>query len=143
MSKELKYIDELDYVLHFLATNPYAKGFISDGEMWDHIQKTEMRMEGSKLVMYLNKLVKDNYVHIEIPNVKESTANYKISFEGLIQDELGGYHQLYLKDIESRTIQNKLKNIQKWQLILTIILAFGALVASIYYGLEIINILSK
>jgi len=143
MSKELKHIYELDYVLHFLATNQYAKGFISDGEMWKRLEQTEMRMTGEKLIMYLNKLVNDNYVHIEIPNTEEAIANYKITFEGLIQDELGGYHQLYLKDIESRTIQNKLKNIQEWQLVLTIILAIGASVASIYYGLEIIKILSQ
>jgi len=143
MSKELKYINELDYVLHFLATSQYAKGFITDGEIWERLKQSEMRMSGEKLIMYLNKLVKDNFANIQIPNTKEAISIYKISFEGLIQDELGGYHQLYLKDIESRELQNQQNSIQKQMRNLTWILAICGTVASIYYVLEIINILSK
>jgi hypothetical protein len=102
MCKELKYITELNYVLHFLATNPYAKGFITHSEIFSRLQATEMRMDGNKLLLYLNELEKDNYIHIEF---RESIANYRISLEGLIHDELGGYNSLYL---ENNKIRNKL-----------------------------------
>lgn len=135
MNKELKYIDDIDYVLHFLATSPYAKGQLSDAELWEYIKSTEKRMSGDRVVKILNKLTNDKYVEI-YNSPLEKFVRYKISFDGLLQDELGGYRTKYLEN-------NKLKNIQKWQFWLTLIIAIGAIFASIYYILEIIKFFSK
>lgn len=141
MKKELKYIEELDYILHFLATNPYAKEHLSDEEIFERLKSTEKRMTGEWLNKILIKLTNDKYIEQEKTNTKppfiyKEHRRYKITFDGLVQDELGGYYTIYLEN-------NKLKNIQKWQFRLTLYIGLGAIVASIYYILEIIKFFSK
>lgn len=136
MEKESKYIDELDYILHFLATSPYAKGNITDGGILEHLD-TSKNITAGRLIKILNKLSNDNFVEVEEikPHLGSMVlsygiSTYKISFNGLVQDEIGGYKAIYLEN-------NKLKNIQKWQFRLTLYIGLGAIIASIYYILEI------
>lgn len=150
MDKNLKYTEELDYVLNFLASSPHSKGHITHAELWDILKKTEKRMTAEKLQRILNKLTKDMYVEVSIPNNNNGVANYKISFDGLVQNELGGYHELYLRDIELREIHLRQNLIQEQQIKnskqivwLTIILVISSAIAAFYYSIEIYKFFTK
>lgn len=148
MKKELKSIDELDFILHFIATKPDDEENPTDGEsvgnILERLKSTEKSMTIEWLIKILNKLSNDKYVEQQIVKINpynpilmsliqnEEYITYKITFDGLVQDELGGYHSIYLEN-------NKLKNIQKWQNRLTSFIAIGAFFTSVYYILEIIK----
>ena len=150
MDKNLKNIEEIDYVLNFLATSPYSKGHITHAKLWDILKETEKSMTAEKLLRILNKLTKDIYVEASIPNNSNGVANYKISFDGLVQNELGGYHELYIRDLELREIQHRQNLIQEQQIKsskqivrLTFILVISSAFAAIYYLIEICKIFTK
>jgi|GEM_PF-4704755 len=150
MKKELKYIDELDFILHFLATNPDDEESPlktrTDGEtIYDILEQlnSERTINKERLIKILNKLSNDKYVEekaykgSQLPQLQyRPQTRYKITFDGLVQDEIGGYRAIHLEN-------NKLKNIQKWQFRLTLYIGLGAIVASIYYILEIIKFFSN
>lgn len=139
--KELKYIDELDYILDFLAKIPHrpeSTGYEYIQNIYSMLKSTNNEMTFDRFFQIINKLSKDNYVETKIIS---GGTNCKISFDGLVQNELGGYKAIYLENNRSKInqiIQDKrITDIQNQQLYLTFILAFGALVASFYYILEI------
>lgn len=113
MKSKLKHIHKLDYVLHFLANNSYKSGHISNFEILEQTKGTKLEMSIELLDMILRKLDSDKYVEYKVinkdigNNISTSLNTYRINFEGLVFDELGGYNALYLEN-------NKIRNIQRW-----------------------------
>lgn len=142
MKKELKYIDELDFILHFLATKQDGKEFQSIGQIMELLKSTDKNFSKERLIKIMNKLSNDEYVEEKQMDsslgsiVLNIGSTYNITFDGLVLDELGGYHSIYLEN-------NKLKNIQKWQFRLTLYIAIGTIIAGIYYFLEIWKYFTK
>ena len=154
MNKELKIIDEIDFVLHFLATSPDVKEYLTHPELreilWKYLKSFGKSMSQERFAKILNKLSNDKYIEqnsSEIPRPepitqvdKHNMANKpldkitkdRISYDGLNLEEMGGYRSKYIK-------KNRIYIILKWQFCLTLILAIGASIASFYYILEIIK----
>jgi len=142
MDKELKYLFELDYVLHFLATSPYAKGLITEKDLTKHIS-TEI-IQNERLLKILNKLIKDNFLKTEIRELNTGIESvYIITFDGLVYDELGGYNATYLENNKLKNILEQQNKNQEQIKYLTIIIAIGTGMAAIYYFLEIVKYFSK
>ena len=128
MNKTFDYLGRIDAVLFFLAKSFDAKPFISHVKLVDDFNKDKKdKVSGDVLQKILNKLEKDEYVYKEL---REGIALYSISWEGLLQNELGGYKALHSAEI-------RLKRITITTFILTLSIALGAFFASIYYIIEI------
>ena len=148
---KLKPIEQLDYLLEFLSNNMHAKPKIS---LVDILKYTDYNIcdDGAELVQVLNKLIKDGYADFENVNMGVSALSYPevdtyiryffATFEGkfLISME-GGYQGLHLRQHAESIRLAKLekldranRNAQTW---LTVLIAFGTLVAAVYYGIEV------
>lgn len=130
----------LDFILKHLNHGGRAE-FISEIETayrWDLIG-----IEADKEVnIILNKLVKDGNVlsqkrkEIQNHNWIETGVEYYISFEGKYLLENGGYTQKIMEDKSINTtnqIRQQRQQINNW------IVAVGAIVAGLYYGIQMLK----
>lgn len=116
-------IEVIDKVLHFFATKEIAKTYIP----YDLILHS-FKLYTNDLIMILNKLKKDEYVcREEITNklTKEVVNGYRITFEGLLFYNQGGYEQEMIRrnaesirveklEISQQTLMAKLNVLTGW-----------------------------
>ncbi|MGO4921620.1 hypothetical protein [Maribacter spongiicola] len=152
----MEHIKILDELLIFLSkTNenqfPYIKNELEKES--DFLKN----IENSLLHAALLKLVKDGYVNEESeeytdPLFKTPKINYfyKISFEGLVFMNHGGYENLIRKNQTLENLRNEMTERQnaleekqvrfQGQIVfLTWAIALGTLIAAVYYFLEILK----
>lgn len=89
-----------------------------------------------KIWYILNKLVEDGYLHKTVANARHDYF-YTISFNGSVFIENGGYIAKSIRDAFEHNRLEKLEisqmESQKSMTRLTMIIAFGTLVAAVYY----------
>ena len=139
---------KLDAVLSGLSI--YGK-YIPD--IHQHLQIPTITSTTYEVQLIINKLIRDNnaeeikvQMHYDGPPQFEPPGGtwnifYKISFEGSLLITNGGYTQLAINDAYENTRLEKLEKKQKENQIfltwLTVVLAFGALVETIYYLVDL------
>jgi len=133
-------IEKLDHVLNWFATSSFDKGGIEVDDIKRLIPEIS---ELDELNRILNKLVKDAYIDA---HKKEetfdaifgkkviTTIRYQTTFEGYIFAEQGGY-KAEIKQANAES--TRLIAVENQTLLLTLILAVGALIASVYYVVEL------
>ena len=122
--------DKIDSILSYIcnADQPPYRTF---GEVY---KDNGYENNSKELIEILLKLEKDKYVHTELNS--ENIKRYYSTFDGRMFLAKSAYKQQKLDEEKEK---NQIKEIQKIQLYLTIILAIGAAVASVYYLIEIIK----
>ncbi|MBA0883599.1 hypothetical protein [Flavobacterium undicola] len=146
---ELKILDE---ILKTLSISDSVKWFEIMNETLDRCEFLK-DVDHFTFQVALLKLVKDDYVietNKDIDNPKKT--HYNISFEGLFFIKNGGYenqnlksHQVEMEVVEMKKMQSLLEaknaSLQVQLVVLTYLIAFGTLVAAIYYLLEVLAFL--
>ena len=119
MNEKLSPIQKLDYVLEFLARNEYAKGGITDGKLIDEISKVHPQFKqgndyGSDMIRLLEKLVKDeNVIHDDV-GYSDRPKVYRITFEGKLLIQHGGYISDYNNKIaKEKAISDQNQRMEK------------------------------
>ena len=152
----MKHLNILDDLLRYLLITKHNQfnSFVQDKD-----NKTILLnlIDNSILHSALLKLVKDGYVNQNSDNVTDrifgttKTDHYfKISFEGTVFIENGGYENEYQKTQKEQNDYSELKKKQslleekqisnQFQIVvLTWIIALGTLIAGLYYVLEILD----
>ncbi len=129
--KELSPIDKLDTVLTFLYDN-YSKYRFTLPVLATQLIKEFPQLDlWGELVSILNKLEKDEFV--EFDDRDDPNRVYRITFEGKLFKQLGGYKE---KD-KIEKAKNLRMNLQNFAI------ALGTSVAGAYYLLEIIKFVVK
>lgn len=152
----MEYTKILDELLKYLSVTEHTQfAYIRN----DANKKSEFLkdIDNSTLHSALLKLVKDDYVNTEMedsidPIFKSPRKDqyYKISFEGLVFINNGGYENLYYENQKQKSQFAELKKKQslleqkqvsnQFQIVLlTWIIAFGTIVAAVYYLFEILS----
>lgn len=152
----MKHLNILDDLLRYLSITKHNQfnSFVQDKE-----NKTILLNLIDKSILHsaLLKLVKDGYVNTESENSIDPLFKspkkdhyYKISFEGMVFIENGGYEN---QNRENQRIENwnnemteRQNALEKKQVssqfqivVLTWIIALGTLIAGLYYVLEILD----
>lgn len=143
MEDKISLTDKADNVLKFLATSPFAKPLITFDDIHKH---TPFDQQAYVLKQIIEQLEKDEYISQEIREENYNGENrkmtyYKITLKGEFFSNLGGYNYLTLEKASLDELKNQNKKISKQMLCLTRIIAFGTLIAAVYYGIEIIKFL--
>ena len=133
--KELSPLEKLDAVLMALEKHHSEKhhDLISVQQILD-IENPQVKWGETSFI--LKKLVRDNYIDardVKIPNTESYNTYYMINFDGRILNQSGGYYRKFTKE-KSLLRRIRLQNI---------LLAFGAVVAGIYYLKEIVMFLIR
>jgi hypothetical protein len=146
-------IEQLDYILKFMANDPSARGNVTDGQIEKEINPRRgdgyisIIISPGDIVKVLNKLVLDGYVHREIPEAGQfmsgapipsnKISRYSVTWEGKFFLGQGGYAgELKEKtkkelEVERRHLADEIRATQMTNL--TYVLAAGTTVAALYY----------
>ena len=142
MITTLSPIDQLDYVLNFLATSDLAKEPLTTIKILVEFRdKHDLEFQAGDLNRILDKLVDERYIHKktvdDIPYyLKDSqppsfSDMYSITFDGKLFNQIGGYKEKYRKDnLEAANIRSDLalrKRNDRLLAIGTVGVAIGAL----------------
>jgi hypothetical protein len=152
----MKHLNILDDLLRYLSITKHNQfnSFVQDKD-----NKTILLNLIDKSILHsaLLKLVKDGYVNTESDNSIDPLFKspkkdhyYKISFEGMVFIENGGYENEYRKnqkeqieysDLQKRQslLEDKQLKTQNQLVFLTFLVALGTLIAGLYYVLEILD----
>jgi len=145
-NKELKILDELLTTL--LVSNSVKHDKIINETIY-RCQYLE-NVEQYTFQMALLKLSKDDYVMLTNINVNEPIkSDFRISFEGIVFNKNGGYEKQNKKNLQMETevseiekrqsaLESKNTSLQYQLVVLTYLIAFGTLLSSIYYLLEVL-----
>ena len=139
---ELSAIQQLDVVLRLLYND---KGNARLSYIKERLLvENNIKLDGEEITRILNKLIKEGYVehfdrhlrhHDPYTLSPEIDRHYWISFEGkLLIETVGSYEQKIKNDAAENS---RLIKAERATRILTIILAFGALIAAVYYCTEL------
>jgi hypothetical protein len=98
-NENLSPVQQLDEVLKFLATSPFARPYLTDAGIHEHLKS--VKFDGAELLRILNKLKKDNYIDFEDRQMSSNSAIqapiglmtrvYWITWEGKLFAENDGY----------------------------------------------------
>jgi hypothetical protein len=133
----------------YIQNNEAVLTFVYD----NHISKTlNDRKESSDMLLMIQKLLDDKYIY-SIPS-DNNVLTYKITFDGLVFHQKGGYDQQrknnqaeidYIKRLATKTEDNTLFQTasQKKINLLTFFVALGTLIAACYYLEEILKFVEK
>jgi len=125
-------IKHLDNILTILKGFPEQ----TPEEVSEFLSSIHQPLDSKYTKLALKKLVKDGYAE-EIERINDTNDQYvfytyKITWEGLTILELGGYAYLHQDFVRSKQEKSQI-------VILTLILAAGAAIASLYYLFEIVK----
>jgi hypothetical protein len=142
-------IQKLDLVLDFLANNFKAKPWITDGVLYTELVALHPELGidefGSDLIRILEKLIKDGNVDFHDTHFPTDAGvfgpqenilrRYKITFDGKLLSENGGYQQV-LKSSETRkrwedSLLEKGERNGEWLNFLTLILGIGTIALAV------------
>jgi hypothetical protein len=136
-------IHKIDFNLNFFATSKMGQKYMPYLMILD-----VLHFPTNELTMILNKLVKDDCVAREtITNAKslEKSIDYRITFEGLLFYQQGGYEQELIRHRAENTrldnIESSQRQFRRTQNVLLTLVAVGTLVAALYYSVELLNYL--
>ena len=126
-------IHYLDTVLKYLATRA-SEASLQVWEVYKGLEREGFKFTESGVSIILDKIVKD-----EFAGVYKGSSSYffKITFEGLVFYEQGGYRKRLLKDSFSARQEELNKMNQKILFWFTGIVAVGTFIAAIYYIIQI------
>jgi hypothetical protein len=156
-------IQLLDEVLTFICVKPIAKGNIEQGKLITELKKVIPLIDieddfASQILRVFDKLEKENYIICEQRNVRYNDLSgegatrleycYRVTFDGKLFFEQGGYSKKYAHDESER---NRLTALESSQLEyneaqrkqaatlnkLTFWVAVGTLLAAVYYMTEL------
>ena len=142
-------IKQIDGLLNYLYSDRGNSSFESILSGLNAIEESK-DIAGDELLRMLNKLIRDGFVHFEdIPAGYDDPftkapikfRRYSISFDGKLFIEQGGYTQQAIRrnaeSIRVETLERFQKATADRMTYLTIILAAGALIAALYYLVEL------
>lgn len=125
-------IEKVDKILEFFKSRTDNAG-IGKEYLWNlYIQKTpELEINRMLYEEILKMLIADGY--LRETNREDAQPTYNLTLKGLA---FSGYNN---RELEVQDLKGRTKRLERWNLILTTLIAIGTLVAAIYYVLEIIN----
>ena len=127
-------IDNLDTVLNYFATGVRNESMVFTRQVYFDFKNEGSLISESALQVIINKLVKDEFVSLIHVYTEKS---FKITFEGLVFHQQGGYKQKLVNDNFIKSQQDSNKKTQKILFWFTGIVAIGTLISAIYYCIEI------
>jgi hypothetical protein len=149
MEKSLAPIQKLDIVLDFLSNNLKATPSITDGVLYSALIALHPELDtdefGSDLIRMLEKLIKEGNVDFHDTHYpieagllgpqEHVVRNYKITFDGKLLSDNGGYMQT-LKSSEARkrwedSLLEKGERNGEWLNFLTLILGIGTIALAV------------
>ena len=130
MNNELTPLLKIDEVLHHINLSFDSKNPTNFKTIYDAMGKNyPEQIDEMELMNILRKLEKDKYIEAKIT---EEKTDYYMTYDGTLFDSVGGYYK-------ENSIKESLLRIKTATFILTIVLAAGTVVASIYYLNELFN----
>jgi hypothetical protein len=127
-------LEKIDSVLNFLKSRQGLSAQFTKEYIWSYyIEKTPELEINSQLYNEIFITLLDNAFIRENKQLDDSPSTYHITVEGLT---FSGFHQDYLnleKDKSHRKVyESQMRNLTRW-------IAFGTVVAAIYYLFELLD----
>ena len=130
-------IDILDGILTYIRAN---SKFATEDDIKGNMPEREKHYFERAILM----IEKDGYVFSKDKSIPSgSRTTFYISFEGLVFLEQGGYRGEYERNLSEAarlaSLESRQAQAERNLLILNSLIAFGTLVAAVYYVLEILR----
>jgi len=131
-------IDSLDTVLNYFSRTQSQS--MRCYQIWFDLEKEGLQLSEADVLLVIKKLAKDEFVSI----IQVGARNfYRITFEGLVFQQQGGYKQKLNKDTFLKRQEESNKRTQRILFWFTGIVAVGTFIAAVYYVLEILKFFHK
>lgn len=139
-------IEKLDLLLQFFIESPHSKPHINDENILKYLEKGIVQ-DAAELLKLLNKLIKDEYLVVELRQINGGSyplKHYSLTFEGdyFIRYD-GGYLGKIRKEAENTKQLDQFRSTQSDQAAklnkLTSWIAWGTIIAAFYYSIELIK----
>ena len=155
--KELTVLEKLDYILRTIHNkSPYQDEslypHLKYGDLSGIIKESDYNITLNEVRLILEKLEKDGYIVSKPVKYQEMNApfdepkshiGYSSTFEGAIFLEKNAYvgqeERHHAENIRVATLEKNQKTNANRMTYLTIVIAFGTLIAAAYYLIEIID----
>lgn len=132
-------LEKIDFVFFFIREKISVGGYWGYINVWNHVSQTEEADINKTLFKeIINKLKEDSLI-IEINEI-DGQPTYHVTFKGLIFQGYVTEESNNQKEFEEvRNLRQSTVDLQKGLNRLTFWIVIGALIAAIYYLLEILN----